>query len=86
MPLLCMLVLFLVVFFVSTRENFAIHDKPASWTEELIVSRDPTKQELWNLSQSYLTDAWECRSRIQTIPAQRWIMTKDCSIQKSGCR
>lgn len=67
-------------------ERFAMHDKPDSWTAELIKSHDPTAKELWDLSQAYLTDAWECQSRIQTPSTKRLIMTRDCCVQTATCR
>lgn len=73
-----------------TTERFALHDKPGSWTQELIESRDPTAQELWNLSQSYMTDAWECESRIHTMADGRMLVARGpdgcCCIRKSRCR
>ena len=64
MDSLIVLILVLLAFFVliPQSEGFALHDKPASWTHELIRSQDPTKEELWNLSQAYLTN--DCDTRI----------------------
>lgn len=72
------------------REDFALHDKPASWTHHLIRSRDPTAEEMWRLSQSYLDDAWTCGSRIHTVPDGRSYVTRGadgcCCLMESGCR
>lgn len=84
--LLLLVLLALLVFQPSPLERFGLHDKPGSWTEELIKSSDPNAEELWRLSQSYMINAWECGSRIPTVPLGSMVMTRDCCAVKSTCR
>ena len=86
---LLILLLFLGVLsrnFIYTEETFALHDKPDSWTNELIVSHDPDKKELWDLSQAYMIDEWVCGSRINTVSPHRMIMTARCCAREAVCR
>jgi len=84
--LILLLIAAAALFFRQPVETFALHDKPDSWTEELIISHDPNKKELWDLSQAYMIDAWECRSRIDTVSPHRMITTAGGCAREAVCR
>ena len=54
--------LLLFFFSVPTRENYGPFGERDKLTQDLIVSRDPTRLDMYNLSQAYLSD---CQFRIK---------------------
>jgi len=55
-----------VLFCWNSLENFHGNFSD-TWTEELVKSRDPTSDEMWNMSQQYLELGYAA-SRIRTVP------------------
>ena len=63
--IIILLCLVLLLWNSMSWENF--RGKLDSWSEELIRSRDPTKEELWHQTK-FAANVWECASHIKTVP------------------
>lgn len=79
----CLLGFFLLLLFNENEQFDDLHDKPESWTKELVTSRDPTAENLWKMSQRYLGAGCPMQYR---IPPQYLVGTNQDVNKRSVCK